>query len=312
MIPMWDQTFGIDEKQLHRASDAAWETMVHELMAGLTAVRERLVPGGFLCLNIGDALRSPAGRFRRFPNAGALELGIARLDLELLPAIHWYKPTNAPNKFLGSGMLPGAAYVTLEHERILVARCPGERKDSDFRDQRRASALFWAERNRFYSDHWQLGAAQQLPVTGSARRTAAFPPELPFRLILMYSVYGDCVLDPYGGTGTTGAAAIAAGRNSVCVEQDPVLCDAALERLRDPRTLEWAAARAAGRIADRGTGKHVNRFYGNVHTSQETDLEIRAPLRFRDVPGPGGTRLGSCPQDRTLAVEHAGPLSSRN
>ena len=52
-------------------------------------------------------------------------------------------------------------------------------------------------------------------------RNGAYPFELAYRLINMYSVKGDTVLDPFLGTGTTIIAAIASGRNSVGYEIDP-------------------------------------------------------------------------------------------
>jgi hypothetical protein len=45
--------------------------------------------------------------------------------------------------------------------------------------------------------------------------------EIPLRLIQMFSVQGDTVLDPFLGTGTTSLAAISAGRSSVGYEVDP-------------------------------------------------------------------------------------------
>jgi DNA modification methylase len=39
----------------------------------------------------------------------------------------------------------------------------------------------------------------------------AFPPALPLRLVLMFSIYGDRVLDPFLGTGTTALAAALTG-----------------------------------------------------------------------------------------------------
>jgi len=51
-------------------------------------------------------------------------------------------------------------------------------------------------------------------------RSAAYPVAIPYRLINMYSVYGDTVFDPFWGTGTTTLAAMAAGRNSVGKELD--------------------------------------------------------------------------------------------
>ena len=66
------------------------------------------------------------------------------------------------------------------------------------------------------------------PQGAEGDRTGAFPPEIPRRLIRMFSVVGDTVLDPFAGTGTTLWEAARLGRNAVGVEIDPVLC----ERLR--------------------------------------------------------------------------------
>ncbi len=43
-------------------------------------------------------------------------------------------------------------------------------------------------------------------------RSAAFPFELSYRLINMYSTKGDTVVDPFLGTGTTMSAAMATGQ----------------------------------------------------------------------------------------------------
>ena len=69
-----------------------------------------------------------------------------------MPAILWRKPTNAPNKFMGSGMLPPNAYVTLEHEYILMFRWGAKREFSqeEQKRSRRESAYFWEERNGWF------------------------------------------------------------------------------------------------------------------------------------------------------------------
>lgn len=51
----------------------------------------------------------------------------------------------------------------------------------------------------------------------------AFPPALPLRLVLMFSIYGDRVLDPFLGTGTTALAAALTGRNAVGYDVDAAL-----------------------------------------------------------------------------------------
>ena len=50
------------------------------------------------------------------------------------------------------------------------------------------------------------------------KHPAPFPKELPYRLIKLYSFYGDTVLDPFMGSGTTAEDAIELGRNVVGYE----------------------------------------------------------------------------------------------
>jgi DNA modification methylase len=50
---------------------------------------------------------------------------------------------------------------------------------------------------------------------------AAFPTEIPKRLTKLFSFWGETVLDPFGGVGTTAVAAIREGRRSICIDQNP-------------------------------------------------------------------------------------------
>jgi DNA modification methylase len=152
-----------------------------------------------------------------YPNHSRILTQFLKLGFQALPAILWRKQTNAPNKFMGSGMLPSGAYVTLEHEYILILR-KGPRREFKNRTEkqiRRESAFFWEERNTWFSDVWMdiKGTAQNLGDRAARRRSAAFPFEVPYRLINMFSVKGDAVVDPFLGIGTTMWAAMTAGRN---------------------------------------------------------------------------------------------------
>ncbi len=115
--------------------------------------------------------------------------------------------------------------MTYEHEYVLLFRKGLKRSFGSDREKqnRRASAFFWEERNKWFSDVWMdlVGTVQGLNDRETRSRSAAFPFELAFRLICMHSVYGDTVLDPFLGTGTSLAGAIAAGRNGIGVEIDP-------------------------------------------------------------------------------------------
>jgi len=228
LIEMWDELFcQLDPAiadLLRQDSAAAFERMHQQLDLVWNEIYRLLLPGGFACINIGDAVRT-VDSFRLYPNHARILQHCTQLGFEILPAILWRKPTNAPNKFMGSGMLPAGAYVTLEHEFILILRKGGKRafKTPEQKQLRNESAFFWEERNQWFSDVWFgiTGANQKLGEPSIRKRSGAFPFEIPYRLINMYSIKNDTVLDPFAGTGTTSLAAIVAGRNSVGIEMQP-------------------------------------------------------------------------------------------
>lgn len=60
---------------------------------------------------------------------------------------------------------------------------------------------------------------------------ATFPEELPSRCIRAGSAPGDTVLDPFGGSGTTGAVAVGLGREAVLIELNPSYVTMARHRI---------------------------------------------------------------------------------
>ena len=229
MIDMWDDMFASQNPEIQKAlkcSDGrqAYELM-HEILDSVWDELFRVLKAGrFACINIGDATRKIKDDFCLYPNHARILNYLLDIGFSALPDILWRKQTNAPNKFMGSGMLPAGAYVTLEHEYILIVRKGSKRefKTENEKKNRHESALFWEERNIWYSDIWTdiKGTEQKLSSATSRLRSAAFPFDLVYRLINMYSVKGDVVLDPFLGTGTTITAAMTSGRNSIGVEID--------------------------------------------------------------------------------------------
>ena len=223
MIEMWDEILASQNATFADAMndgavDVAFESAHQELDKVWKECYRVLTPGGFLCINIGDATRTIKGEFRLFNNHSRIVKACLDLGLNNLPNIIWRKQTNAPNKFMGSGMLPCGAYVTLEHEYILIFRKGSKReyKKEELKLARKNSAFFWEERNVWFSDVWDLKGIKQKIVNSETRdRSAAYPFEVPYRLINMYSQYGDTVLDPFFGLGTTMLAAMTSGRNSI-------------------------------------------------------------------------------------------------
>ena len=291
MIEMWDDVFGgrasAVRKALKNKDGRAAFALMHGALDPVWKETFRVLkPGGLACINIGDAARTVGGSFMLYPNHARILAGLLDLGFTPLPAILWRKQTNAPNKFMGSGMYPAGAYVTLEHEYILIVRKGAKREfaTAEEKRRRRQSAIFWEERNAWYSDVWLelKGTRQGLRREAGRNRSGAFPFELAYRLISMFSVRGDTVLDPFLGTGTTLRAA--AGRNSVGYEIEAGFREDIFSNPRD--LIARANRRIRSRIDDhlafvdqcRATGrelKHLNRTYRfPVVTRQETELQL--------------------------------------
>jgi DNA modification methylase len=298
MIEMWDVTFSrhsesIGECIRRHDGERAYELMHEELDPVWREVYRLLRPGGIACINIGDATRKIGDSFRVFPNHARILTSCLGLGFEALPEILWRKESNKPTKFMGSGMLPGAAYVTQEHEYILILRKRGKRSWSspNQRLERQRSAFFWEERNLWFRDIWEdlQGDRQRLELKNTRDRSAAFPFELPYRLISMFSAQNDLVLDPFLGTGTTMLAAMATGRSSLGVELDSHFGELLEERLKD--VVATSNSFNERRVSNhrefiekmRKDGrelKHLNQHYRlPVMTAQETQMLI--PLLTR-------------------------------
>lgn len=291
MIQMWDNQFSQQDTEISHALNEcdgalAFELMHRQLDPVWGETYRVLKSGGLACINIGDATRTLDGHFQLFPNHARIITQFLALGFSQLPTILWRKPTNAPNKFMGSGMMPPGAYVTLEHEYILIFRKGSKRLfENDQKKNRRESAYFWEERNAWFSDVWfdLIGTSQHL--NGRNKRSGAFPLELPLRLINMFSVYGDTVLDPFLGSGTTMMGAMCAARNSIGYEIDKDLQPAILEKIADVPDIANRIIQdridahndfVHERQRAKGNLKYANRAHGfPVMTRQEEDLRFR-------------------------------------
>lgn len=231
MVEMWDTCFITQDGEIESLFGRelyldAWFKMHNILNSVWKEVVRVVKPGGFVCINIGDATRTLKGNFQLFSNHSQVINYFINNGFCCLPDILWRKRTNAPNKFMGSGMYPSGAYVTFEHENILIFRKGVKRVFSEEEKKiRQQSAYFYNERNLWFSDLWEVMGVTQRGVKGSRERSASYPLEVPYRLINMYSMQGDLVLDPFAGLGVTLMASIMTGRNSVNYEIDKTLCE---------------------------------------------------------------------------------------
>ncbi len=292
MIEMWDRQFaemdpGIGLNLDKGEGGPAFEAMHKVLDQTWQELYRVMKNGAFACINIGDATRTIDDRFRLFANHARIQEKFRELGFYNLPLVIWRKQTNAPNKFMGSGMLPAGAYVTLEHEYILVFRKGSKRefKTAEEKQKRMQSSFFWEERNTWFSDLWDFkGTRQGIANPEPRERSGAFPLELPLRLVNMYSLLEDTVLDPFAGTGTTNLAALAAGRNSLGIEVDSAFAGSVKDRILRcvPQVNMFNLSRLKSHLAfirqyseEQGALKHNNSYFGfPVMTGQEKELKL--------------------------------------
>ena len=228
MVAIWDDFFARESAttydQMHFYLDRVW-----------AEVARILAPSGIACINVGDATRTIAGIFRLYPNHSRIIESFEKLGLVALPYLLWKKPTTKPHykgkgAFLGSGFLPPNAYVTIDMEHILIFRNGPPRRFEPKDAVRYTSKYTKKERDEWFSQVWNIKGARQ-NLDGFERRIAAFPEEIPRRLIRMFSITGDTVVDPFLGSGTTLKVAMSLGRKCIGYEKHPEMRDIITRRL---------------------------------------------------------------------------------
>jgi DNA modification methylase len=263
MIKMWDSQFAEMNPQIATLwqkleADGKEEVVtqiydaMHEALAKTWRETYRvLVDGGIACINIGDATRTVNSKFRLFPNHSRVIEHCEKTGFTTLPYILWKKPTTKPKykgkgAFLGSGFLPPNAYVTLDCEFILLFRKGKLRKFPPNDPCRYNSAFTKQQRDEWFTQIWDVIGTRQT-TTQIERRTAAYPDEIVDRLIRMFSVKGDTVLDPFLGSGTTVKLAIQNERNSIGYETDETLLPLIKKKIRhEPAEYKLHITKRAG------------------------------------------------------------------
>ncbi|MGB0719132.1 MAG: site-specific DNA-methyltransferase [Bdellovibrionales bacterium] len=198
----------------------------------LSAARDALKPDGAIWV-IGS-----------YHNIFRLGYILQDLGFWILNDVIWRKSNPMPN-FRGRRF-------TNAHETLIWA---GKSKDSKY--------TFNYESMKALNEDLQMRSDWYLPLcTGGERlkgddgkkvHPTQKPESLLYRVLSASTKPGDTVLDPFFGTGTTGAVAKQLGRNFIGVERDPTYADAALERIQaveplDQNTLHHLQKRELPRV----------------------------------------------------------------
>ena len=116
-------------------------------------------------------------------------------------------------------------------EEILILQ-KGEYEYPKNNPNMKASQIDMQEFNqgKWYLSVWDI--TNVLPFKGRIEEgVAAFPEEIPYRLIKLFSYVGETVLDPFMGSGTTLKVALELGRRAVGYEIDLELLDVVKKKL---------------------------------------------------------------------------------
>lgn len=228
--PYWIlKKYNENPDQLGHVED--YELFLEELAKVWRESYRVLVPGGRLVCVVGDVClsRRKYGRHVVVPLHSDISVVCRKIGFDNLNPIIWYKISNANyevangTKFLGKPYEPNAI-IKNDIEFILMQRKPGGyRKPTE--EQRLLSKISKSEYSEWFRQFWTLTGAS------TKRHPAPFPFEVAYRLVRMFSFWGDTVLDPFVGTGTSMLAALRANRNSVGIEIDESYCQIALDRL---------------------------------------------------------------------------------
>ncbi len=194
---------------------------LHEYLKDLYRVWEEsyrvLKPGRRLCINIGDQFARSIiyGRYKIIPLHSECISQCENIGFDFMGSIIWQKKTTMNTTggatIMGSFPYPPNGMIEIDYEHILIFKKPGEsiKQDIEIKKKSEISKEEWKE---YFSGHWSFGGAKQI------EHQAMFPDELPKRLIKMFSFYGETVLDPFLGSGTTAKAALELNRNAVGYE----------------------------------------------------------------------------------------------
>jgi modification methylase len=199
----------------------------------LTAARRVLKPNGALWV---------IGSYHNIYRLGYI---MPELGFWLLNDVIWQKPNAMPN-FRGTRLQ--------NQTEILLWASMG----------RQAKYTFNYQALKNFNDDKQLGNIWDIPVCRGAERVAdkdgntlhptQKPEALLYRVMLASTNAGDVILDPFFGTGTTGAVARQMGRHFIGIEQDANYIAAAEARINtvvpiDENLLSTPNKRTAPRVA---------------------------------------------------------------
>jgi len=191
-----------------------------------------LEPGRIAVLNIDDMLVNG----EKFPITADATKAFQKAGFRYRDRIIWKKPEGYLRISRRSGVIlqnPYPMYYYPDNllESIIIFQKGKFNYKSIPKDIKEASKIDKKEfqDKKWYMTLWEM--TNVLPGSVLEKDIAAFPEELPYRIIKLFSYKGETVLDPFVGSSTTMKVARSLGRNSIGFEIKQELIPVIKEKL---------------------------------------------------------------------------------
>ena len=197
----WDKSGGFD-------ADAAFHS------AWISACRRALKPEGTIWIS---------GTYHSIYQCGYV---LQKNGFHILNDIAWFKPNAPPNV--------SCRFFTASHETILWARKDKKARHTFHYDRMKNGSF---PEDSLKKERTQMRSVWSIPAPKSGEKEfGGHPAQKPLallrRIIEASTSEGDIIVDPFNGSGTTGAAAAAlGGRYYIGIEADAGFCEITVNRL---------------------------------------------------------------------------------
>ncbi len=211
---------------------ASIESWLEEMKQVFSQVYQVTKSGGYCCIVIGNEIVE--GKIKLpLPALLSVELTKNGNGWKFFEEIIWNKVTGGKKRFRVTVQHPYPTYYypNIMHEQIIILRKVPFHNVKDKKSRLRIDNIMKKE---VANSVWHIA-----PVPPSYRKfhPAAFPEEIPYRLIQLYSNVGDIVLDPFAGSGQTLKMAKFLKRKYIGVDKSEKYVKVALKRVMEPPLL---------------------------------------------------------------------------
>lgn len=211
----------------------SYEDYLNKMKKVAKEIKRVLADGRIVCIVCDDTLING----KKYPVVADLTKIFIEEGFEYRDKIIWLKPEGYIRISRRSGVLlqhpyPMYFYPDNIQETILIfqkGKFDYKIIKKEVKEQSKIDFLEYQEK-KWYLNVWNI--VNVLPIQNRLESgIAAFPEEIPYRLIKLFSYIGETVLDPFMGSGTTNKVSAMLKRNSVGYEIDIELVEVVKKKM---------------------------------------------------------------------------------